>query len=46
MKNIATRAAYGEALRDLGADYDFVVMDADLSGSTQTAVFGLSLIHI
>ena len=29
MKNIATRAAYGEALRDLGADYDFVVMDAD-----------------
>ena len=40
MKNIATRAAYGEALRDLGADYDFVVMDADLSGSTQTAVFG------
>lgn len=39
MKNIATRAAYGEALRDLGAEYDFVVLDADLSGSTQTAVF-------
>ena len=29
---IATRAAYGK--------YDFYVMDADLSGSTQTAVFG------
>lgn len=39
MKNIATRAAYGEALRDLGAEYDFVVLDADLSGSTQTSVF-------
>ncbi len=39
MKNIATRAAYGEALKDLGSSYDFVVLDADLSGSTQTAVF-------
>ena len=35
----ATRAAYGKALADLGEKYDFVVMDADLSGSTQTAVF-------
>lgn len=35
----ATRAAYGAALADLGEKYDFVVMDADLSGSTQTAVF-------
>ncbi|PWM25099.1 MAG: transketolase, partial [Clostridiales bacterium] len=37
---IATRAAYGKALADLGEKYDFYVMDADLSGSTQTAVFG------
>ena len=35
----ATRVAYGKALADLGEKYDFVVMDADLSGSTQTAVF-------
>ena len=37
---IATRAAYGKALADLGEKYDFYVVDADLSGSTQTAVFG------
>ncbi len=37
---IATRAAYGKALADLGEKYDFYVMDADLSGSTQTALFG------
>lgn len=37
---IATRAAYGKALADLGEKYDFYVMDADLSGSTHTAVFG------
>ena len=37
---IATRAAYGKALADLGEKYDFCVMDTDLSGSTQTAVFG------
>jgi len=36
---IATRAAYGRALCDLGEKYDFVVMDADLSASTQTALF-------
>ena len=38
---IATRDAYGEALVELGAENpDIVVLDADLSGSTKTAVFG------
>ncbi len=37
---IATRVAYGNALADLGDKYDFFVLDADLSGSTQTAIFG------
>lgn len=37
---IATRVAYGNALADLGDKYNFFVLDADLSGSTQTAVFG------
>mgnify|MGYP004471071563 FL=1 len=36
---IATRAAYGKALAELGKDYDIVVMDADLSKSTNTAMF-------
>lgn len=37
----ATREAYGEALRELGARYqDIVVLDADLSKSTKTNVFG------
>lgn len=37
---IATREAYGRKLAELGARYDnLVVMDADLSGSTKTAVF-------
>ncbi|NLW21706.1 MAG: transketolase family protein [Tissierellia bacterium] len=37
---IATRDAYGEALRELGQiNQDIVVLDADLSGSTKTAVF-------
>ncbi len=37
---IATRQAYGEALVELGAEYDnLVVLDADLSGSTKTAMF-------
>ena len=36
---IATRAAYGKALAALGEKYSFYVMDADLSGSTQTGVF-------
>lgn len=37
--NIATRAAYGEALAALGADERIVVLDADLSKSTKTDVF-------
>lgn len=41
MENIATRAAYGEALAALAKDYpDLVVLDADLSGSTMTKGFG------
>lgn len=37
---IATRDAYGEALKELGRkNKDIVVLDADLSGSTKTAVF-------
>lgn len=36
----STREAYGEALRELGAvNEKIVVMDADLSGSTKTATF-------
>lgn len=36
----ATREAYGEALRELGAQYrDIVVLDADLSKSTKTSLF-------
>ncbi len=37
---IATRDAYGEALKELGGlNEDIVVLDADLSGSTKTSVF-------
>jgi transketolase len=37
----ATRDAYGEALRDLGARHDsIVVLDADLAKSTKSATFG------
>lgn len=40
-EKIATRNAYGEVLVELGAERpDLVVMDADLSGSTKTAMFG------
>ena len=39
MAKQATRMAYGQALCDLGEKYDFIVMDADLSGSTQTGMF-------
>ena len=39
MEKQATRMAYGQALQDLGEKYDFIVMDADLSGSTQTGMF-------
>ena len=40
VKRIATRKSYGEALVEIGAvDKDVVVLDADLGGSTMTAMF-------
>lgn len=37
----AIREIYGETLAELGAEYpDIVALDADLSGSTKSAVFG------
>ena len=40
VKKVATRDRYGEALRELGAAHDnVIVFDADLAGSTQTAMF-------
>jgi len=40
MKKIATRESYGNALKELGAVNEIVVViDADLAGSTKTAVF-------
>lgn len=36
---IATREAYGNALAELGAKYNFVVFDADLAEATKTGVF-------
>lgn len=40
-KQISTREAYGKALAKLGHEYkNIVVLDADLSKSTKTAVFG------
>ncbi len=36
---IATREAYGNALAELGDQYDFVVLDADLAAATKTGVF-------
>jgi len=38
-KKTATRAAYGEALAELGKDHDFYVLDADLTKSTMTIKF-------
>ena len=38
-EKIATREAYGQALVDLGATHDFVVLDADLAAATKTAKF-------
>lgn len=41
MEKIATRAAFGEALVEMGAKYkNIVALDADLSCSTKTAKFG------
>ncbi len=39
MANLATREAYGEALAMYAEEYDFLVLDADLSKTTQTARF-------
>ena len=40
MKKIATRDSYGNALKELGAKYDnLVVLDADLAAATKTGVF-------
>ena len=38
-KKIATREAYGNALKEFGADKNIVVLDADLSKSTKTDNF-------
>ncbi len=38
-EKIATREAYGQALVDLGATHDFVVLDADLAAATKTGMF-------
>ena len=38
-EKIATREAYGNSLAEFGADYDFVVLDADLAAATKTGVF-------
>ena len=35
----ATREGYGNALAELGEQYDFVVLDADLAAATKTGVF-------
>ncbi|MBR6381870.1 MAG: transketolase family protein [Lachnospiraceae bacterium] len=40
VKKIATRESYGNALKELGAEYpDLVVLDADLAAATKTGVF-------
>lgn len=39
MEQRSTRDAYGETLRDIGADRRVVVLDADLSISTKTSLF-------
>ncbi|MBQ9736659.1 MAG: transketolase family protein [Clostridia bacterium] len=39
MEKKATREAYGAALAELGAKYNFLVLDADLAEATKTIVF-------
>ena len=40
IKKVATRAGFGSALVELGAERDdFVVLDADLAAATQTGMF-------
>lgn len=40
LKKIATRSAFGEALREFGNDPRIVALDADLGKSTMTYMFG------
>ncbi len=40
VKKVATRESYGNALAELGKEYEnLVVLDADLAGATKTSVF-------
>ena len=40
VKKIATRDSYGNALAELGAEHEnLVVLDADLAGATKTGIF-------
>ena len=40
VKKIATRESYGNALKELGAEYpNLVVLDADLAAATKTGIF-------
>ena len=40
LKKVATRDSYGNALKELGAEYEnLVVLDADLAGATKTGTF-------
>ena len=40
VKKIATRESYGNALKELGAEFpNLVVLDADLAAATKTGVF-------
>ena len=40
VRKIATRVSYGNALKELGAEYpELVVLDADVAASTMTAIF-------
>ena len=40
VKKIATRESYGNALKELGAEYpDLLVLDADLAAATKTNIF-------
>ncbi len=40
VKKVATRESYGNALKELGAEYpNLVVLDADLAAATKTGVF-------
>ena len=44
VKKIATRESYGNALAELGAEFDnLVVLDADLAAATKTGIFNAIL---